>query len=212
MLFILPHLVTIPSAPFDKRSLVPICLMAPQSLMVPHVCLFGAHTCLMVPQSLMAPQSLYGAPEPHGAPHALRHPTCLMVPLCLFGTHICLLAPHLPFASPICLLGPQFVLKRPMAKCPAAKRGPGFQFPGCNSWMTLSSCTTTNQLYHLLLQLFAASFPRVRMCLNRSHHFVWAHKRDFSLRFHMESVSVMSQESQIFGWESTHKSCVLLLA
>jgi hypothetical protein len=33
--------------------------------------------------------------------------------------------------------------------------------------------------------IFAASFPCVRMCLDPSHHFVWAHKRDFSLRSSM---------------------------
>ncbi len=30
--------------------------------------------------------------------------------------------------------------------------------------------------------IFSTSFPRVRMCLDPSHHFVWAHKREFSLR------------------------------
>ncbi len=111
----------------------------------------------------------------------------------LNGTLFAFWCPHLPYRRPICLYGatsafwcPICLLQAPSAFwlskffekthdkiCPAAKRGPGFRFPGCNLWMIQSSCATTNQLYQLLLQ---ASFPRVRMCPNLSHHFVWAHK------------------------------------
>ena len=184
MPFVLPRLVTIPSASFDKRSLVPICLLASH---LP----FGAHL------SFLASHLPFSAHLPFLASH---------LP---FGTHmpcwhlICLLAPHLPFGTPfaffgipfafqrpICLLQapsafwlPKFFLKRPMTKCLAAKRGPDFnshprvQFVGdiiimCNNQSALPTASA----------IFAASFPRVRMCLDPSHHFVWAHRRDFSLR------------------------------
>ncbi len=218
---VMPCFVTIPSALFDKRSLVPTCLVSTPSWMYNfhHPCLLASslpvllctpandnrssgpallfilsqwhkvfstkYQSLMVPHlpygathALWHPISLFGTPHAswhpiclttlhmhYGAPSTLWHPICPMAPhlpflapLCLFDAHICLLAPHLPFASPICLLAPQLFLKRPMTKCLAAKRGPGFWFPGCNFWMTSLSCATTNQLYQLLLQ-FCRIFP-----------------------------------------------------
>ncbi len=206
----------------------PTCLKAPQ-------CLLGASyasrrpyasqrpnafrrpTCLTAPQCLL------------GTPHALWHPICLfgatfafMAPRLPFGTHICLngtqfafWCPHLPFGASNRLLQapsafwlPIFFLKRPMTKCPAAKRGPGFKFPGCNSWMIQSSCATTNQLYQLLLQ---ASIPRVRMCLDPSHHFVWAHKRENSLLDLPRGIcfSDVPRKPNIWLGKHTRKMCPL---
>jgi hypothetical protein len=118
---------------------------------VPHMP-FWRPICLMAPHL------------PYGAPSALWCPICLLAPHLPFGAPSAFLVPHLPFGipspfwHPTCLLVPPFAfckplfLKRPMTKCPAAKRVHGFQFPGCNLWMISSSCATTNQLYQLLLQ------------------------------------------------------------
>ncbi len=210
-----PCLVTIPSSPFDKRSLMSTCLVGTPSWMdnFHHPCLLAssppALLCTLAndyrssapallfipsqwhkvfstrfaffgtPHAFLAPHMpfwhptcLFGAPHaflaphmPFGSPHALWRPICLMTPylpygtpsalwrpICLFWCPSAFLAPTSAFWRPICLLQapsafwlPIF-LKRSMTKCMAVKRGPGFQFPGCNLWMTMSSCAMTNQL------------------------------------------------------------------
>ncbi len=95
---IMPCLVMIPSAPFDKRSLVPTCLISTPSWMYDF-----HHSCLL-------------------APHALWHPICLMAP------HLPLWCPSAFFAStsafrhPVCLLQAPSAFWLPILKRPPDKR------------------------------------------------------------------------------------------
>ncbi len=122
----------------------------------------------MAPICLLAPTPAFWCPQSS----FLQAHLPSWCPICLLVLTPAFWRSHLPFASFI-------FLKRPMTKCPASKRGPGVQFPGCNLWMTSLSCATNNPFYQLLLHS-CSIFPRVGMCLNPSHHFVWAHKRDCS--------------------------------
>jgi hypothetical protein len=148
----------------------------------------------------MAPHMPFGTPYafvaphlPFGAPFSFQRPN-FMAPHLPFGAQICLngapfafWCPHLPVGTPICLLQvpsafwfPNFFEKTHDTICPAAKRGPGFKFPGCNLWMIQSSCAMINQLDQLLLQ-FLQHLSHVSGCALNQVIFLFGHIRESSL-------------------------------
>jgi hypothetical protein len=134
----------------------------------------------------LAPHMPYGAPYAFLAPHLPSGaPSAFLAPLCLFGAHLCLLAPHLPFASPICLLAPPFFFEKTYDKMSGSRKGPWFSIPMVQFVDDIIIMRNNQSALPTASAIFSASFPRVRMCLDPSHHFVWAHKREFSLRSSM---------------------------
>jgi hypothetical protein len=84
-----PCLVTISSAPFDERSLVPICLLAPHLPFWHPICLSTPIRLFCIPFALcpfafLASHLPYGTHLPFGTPM-------------LFGTPFAFWHPHLPF-------------------------------------------------------------------------------------------------------------------
>ncbi len=212
-------------ASLDKKSLVPALLSAPH---MPH----GAQMPFRCPICLTAPKCLLGAPYAFMAPHLPSwRPICLygtpfafMVPHLPFGAHICLngapfafMAPHLPFGAPSAFCKPHLpfgspiYLKRPMTKYVRQPKGA----------LVLDSQSAICGWYNHHVQwpisstnCFCKHLSHVSGCALIRVIILFGHIREkvLSWIFHMESDSAMSQESQIFGRESTQESCVLLLA
>ncbi len=198
----------------------PICLTVPQ-------CLFGT------PYAFMAPTHAFLAPHmPFWHPHKpFWHPTCLMAPHLPLWCHICLSAPQLPLASPICLYGatsafwhPICLLQAPSAfrlpnfwKDPwqnmsGSQKGPWFKIPRVQFVDDIVIMCNNQSALPTASAIFAASFPRVRMCLNLSHHYVWAHKREFSLRSSTWNLFRWCPKKAKYLAGKAHMKVILLLA
>jgi hypothetical protein len=222
-----PICLMAPHVPFWRPTAFwrPTCLMAPHMPYgapsalwpLPHL-LFWCPSAFLVPTSaLWHPICLFGTPLhfwcphlPYGTPSALWHP------ICLFGAPLSFWHPHPPFGTPFTFCKPHLLfgsptfLKRPMTKCLTAKRGPGFQFPGCYSWITSSSCAMTNQLYQLLLQ-FLQHLSHVSGCASIQVIIFFGHIRGISLLDLPREICFgnVPREPNIWLGKHTQKLCPL---
>jgi hypothetical protein len=177
---VMPHLVTIPSALFDKRSLVPTCLVGTPSWMYNfhHPCLLASSPPVLLcipandnrqsaPALLFIPSQWHkvfrtrfaflGAPYaflvphmPYGAPSALWHLTCLMVLNLPYGAPPALWCP-------ICLMvthiRPHLPYGAPSASwCPICLMAPHLPF-----WSPSACLAPTSAFRHPICLLQAPS-------------------------------------------------------
>jgi hypothetical protein len=106
----------------------------------------------------MAPHMSYGAPS------ALWHPSAILAPTSAFWcAPFAFCKPHLPFGSPI-------IFDKTHDKMSGSHKGPCF------------SILSLQFVDDIIIMRNCQSALAIRMCLDPSHHFVWAHKGDFSLR------------------------------
>jgi hypothetical protein len=159
---------------------------------VPHL-LFASPTCLFG-----TPFAFWRSHLPFGAS------------ICLFGTPFAFWHPHLPFGAPICLLQAPFAFwplfylmcifnydqmscvtlmpshpifsffENTHEKMSGSKKGPWCSIPRVQFMDDIIIMCNDQSALPTASAILAASFPRVRMCLKPSHHFVWAHNRDCS--------------------------------
>jgi hypothetical protein len=160
---VMPCLVTMPSAPFDKRSLVQTCLVGTPSWMYNF-----HHPCLL-------------------ASHALWCPICLMVPHLPFWRPSAFLTPTSAFRHPICLLQAPSAFWLPILKRPLTK-GLGYapffsQEAAKKDLVDSADAQPSRQIPpgEIVMQLALidpAASKHVPVSLGLSSIFVWAHKKN----------------------------------